>query len=67
MMETAYQPPEGFLTMAQAQERLGISKATLQRLVKNDGITVYRDPRNKRVRLLKADDLARLRQPVPEA
>ena len=34
MSEETYQPPSGFLTMTQAQERLGVSKATFQKIVK---------------------------------
>jgi excisionase family DNA binding protein len=52
--------------MAQAQERLGVSAATLQRIVRSGRLAPYQDPRNKRVRLLKATDVDRLMQPLPE-
>ncbi|MPZ13634.1 MAG: helix-turn-helix domain-containing protein [Chloroflexi bacterium] len=65
-MEATYQAPEGFLTMAQAQNALGVSKATLQRLVRDTRFTVYRDYRDRRVRLLRVEDVARLKTPIPE-
>jgi hypothetical protein len=66
MADATYQPPEGFLTMAQAQVRLGISKATMQKRVRDGVLETFRDPRDTRVRLVKAEDVERLRQPVSE-
>lgn len=60
-----YRPPEGYLTMAQAEKRLSVSKATLQKIVRAGQLASFRDPRNKRVRLVKVDDVDRLTQPVP--
>jgi excisionase family DNA binding protein len=61
-----YRPPAGYLTMAQAQERLGISKVTFHRLVRRAGLPTHRDPRDTRVRLLRTADVDRLMEPVPE-
>jgi excisionase family DNA binding protein len=61
-----YRPPDGYLTMAQAQERLGVSKLTLIRLVRRTGLPTHRDPRDIRVRLVKIADVDRLMEPVPE-
>jgi hypothetical protein len=61
-----YRPPDGYLTMAQAQEMLGVSKVTFQKRVRDWGLETYRDPRDTRVRLLKAEDLQRMTQLVPE-
>jgi excisionase family DNA binding protein len=61
-----YRPPDGYLTMAQAQERLGVSKLTLVRLVRRAGLPTHRDPRDIRVRLVKIADVDRLMEPVPE-
>jgi excisionase family DNA binding protein len=66
MVEGSYQAPEGYLTMAEALERLGVAKATLQKRVRDGTLPVYRDPLNKRVRLVKAEDLDQLRRPVLE-
>ncbi len=63
---TTYRPPTGYVTMAQALEDLGISRATLQRLVKNRGMKTYTDPRNGRVRLLTVEEVEQLKQPVLE-
>ena len=65
MADGAYRPPDGYMTMAQAQAVLGISKPTLQRMVRAGGLTAFRDQRNRRVRLVKAEDVERLAQPVP--
>jgi excisionase family DNA binding protein len=59
-------PPAGYLTVAQARARLGVSKMTMFRMMQRYNIPTYRDPRDGRVRLLKADDVDRLTQPVPE-
>jgi excisionase family DNA binding protein len=63
-MTDSYTPPAGYLTFAQAQAVLGVSKATLQRRVRAGELDVYEDPRDKRVRLVKAEDVERLAQPV---
>jgi hypothetical protein len=52
------------LTQAQAQAHLRVSKATAQKLLRDAAIEVYSDPRNKRVRLFKIEDLEPLMQPV---
>lgn len=61
-----YRPPDGYLTLAQAQARLGISKVTFQRLVRRAALPTHRDHRDARVRLLKIADVDRLMEPVPE-
>jgi excisionase family DNA binding protein len=66
-MADQYRPPEGFLTFAEAQAALGVSKATLQRRVRAGELDVYEDPRDKRVRLVKREDIDRLLQPVKKA
>lgn len=66
MPDAKYRPPLGYLTMAEAQMRLGISRATLQRMARRGQLTLYRDPRNRRVRLLRIEDVDRLTQPIPE-
>ena len=59
--------PEGFLTMAQARDRLGVARATMVRIVRNAGIQTYEDPRDARIKLLKLEDVERLAQPRPRA
>jgi excisionase family DNA binding protein len=65
-MAEGYQPPEGYLTMEGAAERLGVSLVTMRRAVREAGIETYRDNLNRRVRLVKLDDVEQLRAPVPE-
>lgn len=65
-MSEKYQPPEGYVTMADAQRRLSVSRVTIVKIVRDSGIETYRDPRNGRVRLLRTEDVDRLTRPVPE-
>jgi hypothetical protein len=65
MPEETYRPPEGFLTMKQAQERVGVSKATFQKIVKRRGMVPHRDERDTRVKLFRVEDIDALTQPVP--
>lgn len=57
-------PPEGYLTLMQAGRRLGVAKATVQRMARDGRLPTYRDLRDKRVRLVKAEDVERLMRPV---
>ena len=59
-------PPGGYATMGEAQRRLGVSKVTMVKIVRDASIRTYRDPRNGRVRLLRLEDVERLTRPVPE-
>ena len=54
---------EEFLTLKEAQEYLGVSKAKMSRLARS--LVIYEDPRDKRKRLVKKADLESLRQPRP--
>ncbi len=65
-MSDLYRPPEGYVTMGEAQRQLGVSKVTMVKIVRDAGIQTYRDPRNGRVRLLRIEDVQRLARPVPE-
>jgi hypothetical protein len=65
-MADFYSPPDGYMTMAQAQEALGVSKVTMVKRVRDRGLETYRDPRDTRVRLLKIEDVERMKQLVAE-
>ena len=65
MPDSGYQPPPGYATMGDAAERLRVSTVTLRKLLRESGVELFQDPRNKRVRLVKAEDLERLALPVP--
>ena len=64
-MAGSYRPPGGYLTLSEAQRRLGIAKATLQRMVGAGKLETYADPRNSRVTLLREADVEQLMHPVP--
>jgi hypothetical protein len=66
-MAENYTPPAGYVTFGEAVAALGVSKATLQRRVRAGELEVYEDPRDKRFRLVKTEDMERLRQPVKKA
>jgi DNA-binding MurR/RpiR family transcriptional regulator len=55
----------GYLTIAEARERLGVSKMTMLRLMKRFNVATYSDPRDARVKLIKVGDVERLMQPIP--
>jgi hypothetical protein len=50
--------------VAQAQQRLGISKPKMAALLAEGRVQTYSDPLNKRVKLLREGDLETLRRPV---
>jgi predicted site-specific integrase-resolvase len=62
-MAPDYRPPDGFLTLAQARERLGISRMKAWAWAKEGVLPVYEDPRDKRVKLVRVEDVERLAQP----
>lgn len=63
-----YTPPEGFMTQAQAVERLGISRLTFRKLVDVGRIKEYEDDLDTRVRLFRVEDVDALkRTPRPKA
>lgn len=55
---------EEYIDTYRAAEELGISRATLWRLITARGLTRYRAPGNRRV-LLRRRDIEALREPVP--
>jgi excisionase family DNA binding protein len=60
-----YRAPAGFLTLAEARRRLGISHTKIWMLVKQGVLTAYEDPRDRRVKLVRVEDIDRLSQPRP--
>ena len=65
MTPDKYQPPAGYLTLKQAQERLGVSKMKAWQLARTGRLPVHADPRDGRVKLVRAEDVERMMQPVP--
>lgn len=53
------------IPMKQAAERAGVSIVTLRRIIREQGITVYRNPRDARERLIDASDIDAAMKPTP--
>ena len=65
MAEGTYRAPEGYLTLADARARIGVAKATITRMVQDGRLPTFDHPRDRRVRLVKIEDVERLTLPVP--
>jgi excisionase family DNA binding protein len=63
--DVTYRAPAGYLTLGRAGSRLGVSRSTAIRMTQDGRLPTYRDPRDKRVRLAKVEDVERLARPVP--
>lgn len=55
-----------YLTMEEARQHLGVSRTKMWQLVKDNGLAVYSDI-DKRKRLVRKDDIEKLRQPQPRS
>jgi hypothetical protein len=55
------------ITLKQARERLGISKVTMTKLVRERGLTLYENPLDARQKLVDAAEIEALKQPRPVA
>ncbi len=64
-MARGYKPPEGFLTLAQAQERLGVSRTKIWEMANDGTFEVFEDPRDRRYRLVRVEDVENLGRPRP--
>jgi excisionase family DNA binding protein len=65
MKDSTYRAPEGYLTLAEARTRLGVAKATITRMVQDGRLPTFDHPRDRRVSLVKIEDVERLAQPRP--
>ena len=54
-----------FIGFRAAAQRLGVSRPTIRELVRRDQMPVYADPLDGRRKLLRLEDLDRLRHPRP--
>ena len=52
------------IPLGEAQRRLRTSKNTVARLVREGALTIYLDPLDRRKKLVRADEVERLRQPT---
>ena len=55
------------IPMVEAARRLGVTKTTLRRIVREEGLTTYRNPLDKRQTLLDAAEVERVARPQPRA
>src|SRR3954452_18943288 len=60
MTKSAYKAPDGYLTLAEARIRIGVAKATITRMVQDGRLPTFDHPRDRRVRLVKVEDVERL-------
>ncbi len=58
---------EGFVPFTQAADRIGVSRPTLRRMIADGELILYRNPRDKRQRLVALDELDRCTAPRPIA
>ena len=56
---------EGYLTLGEAAEYSKVSRVTIWKMVKEGRLRVYADPRDRRVKLVRRDELDAALQPVP--
>lgn len=56
---------EGFISLREARENLGVSKMKMWRLVKEGTIKTYENPLDKRTKLVRYEDVEKLKQPRP--
>lgn len=54
-----------YMTMTEARKYLGVSKTKIRHLVKANDILVHQDPLDHRKRLVKREDIEKLKQPKP--
>ena len=53
------------VSLKDAQERIGVSKNTLRRLIQKHDITVYENPRDARQKLVDMEEIEAALQPRP--
>ena len=54
-----------YLTLGQAAKYSGVSRVTIWRMVKEGRLPAYQDPRDRRVKLVKREELDEALRPVP--
>ena len=60
---TSEQAQTDFMSLKEAREHLGVSKVKIIQLVRSSKVKLYDDPLDRRKKLIRKDDLARLTQP----
>jgi excisionase family DNA binding protein len=57
---------EKYMSVKEAAEYLKVSKPKMIRLIADNGINTFQDPRDKRKTLIQRVDVERLKNPVPK-
>ena len=56
---------EEFFTLQQAAQHAGVTRVTIWRMVKEGRLRAYADPRDRRVKLIRRDELEAALRPIP--
>ena len=56
-----------YITLKEARELLGTTRATMSRIVREKALKIYRDPLDKRKKLVLRKDVEALRRPRPNS
>ena len=60
-------PERELVPLMEAAKRLGVSRMTMNRLVREGRFTIYENPLDRRQRLIDVAELAEAARPVPES
>mgnify|MGYP005848794333 CR=1 FL=1 len=55
-----------FMSLTEAQLYLGVSRIKMSQLVREKGLEIFTDPLDKRKKLLRREDVERLKTPTPK-
>lgn len=59
--------PDDFMSLTEAQLYLGVSKVKMSKLAREKGLQIFTDPLDKRKKLLRREDVERLKTPMPRS
>ncbi|MEO0250012.1 MAG: hypothetical protein ABIN58_10895 [candidate division WOR-3 bacterium] len=59
--------PTDFMSLTEAQLYLGVSRIKMSKLVREKNLEVFTDPLDKRKKLLRREDVERLKTPLPRS
>jgi len=55
-----------FMSLTEAQLYLGVSRIKMSKLAREKGLEIFTDPLDKRKKLLRREDVERLKTPTPQ-
>lgn len=56
-----------FMSLTEAQLYLGVSRIKMSKLAREKGLEIFTDPLDKRKKLLRREDVERLKTPLPRS